>query len=1015
MSDFLPPVVLRLAADISEYTEKLALASAQLDEFTRGAGERVEGATRTISEEGKVAGERYSTGLSTHATEGADRTVEHTTGRLRDHRGRFASEGEGHGRAHGEGFLGGARGAFGAVTSFLGSVGSQIGSSLSMAGKIAGGAFSTLSAVAFPALIAAALQTLPALASVGGALAGSLPAAATVAGGMLATLMLGFHGLTGALSAAFAPAAAGGAAAMGQLANAEWNLKQAQQQAIQTQQSLNQARLAAVQNIKDLALAMSGAKLHVAEAELAVKDADLAWRQAFASGNQDQIYRTSLALQQAQQNLAEAQNGASKTAAQKEDSDKRGVEGSQGVQSAIQAQANAIHALEQAQQALTQAQHGAGGAASALATAMAKLAPSARAVIEEIVRLKPALHDIQQTVQQHMFVGLGEDLKNLAGAWIGPAKAGLTGLSDQFNVLFRGIAQGLATPAFTGALTTVFASFTKVFGEFAALAPKAIAAFGSLTAAATPFLTKIGEGSASGLGKMLDWINKIAANGQLAAFFNIASVALAAFGPLLKDLGTILGAVFQAIAGAGGPALGVLGTLIHSLAEFFGSAAGGQALAAIFQTIAPLLNLLGGVIAQLLPIVGALLAVLGPALQPIIAALGPLLKPVIDLVGVIGKALGPVIAALAPALTAVLVALTPLLDLLGGAIGDVLMALVPVFATLATVVGDILVQALTAVMPIITKLLPVFVTLEQAIFPALIPLIQLVGQLFAALMPILTPLISLLVDILVPILKLLAPVLALLTPIIEAVAKVLLWIVTPIAEFIGWLVKGLDKASTWKAIGHWFADLWHAISDAFEKGAKWVGERWDKFVDYVTGLPGRILHALGDFGSMLWNAGKDLVRGLWDGIQSMERWMIDTVMGWVKRVIPGPILDALGIHSPSTVAADITKWVPLGAAKGLDDNAHHVIAASRRLADAMVPQVGEMGGLGLPTFGGGDGASLVVPSGMSRTAGGSGAPPPTIQLTIPIEIGGKTMQTVHLELIPYAQRYKARTGSTGLS
>src|SRR5258706_12941712 len=139
MSDFLPPVVLRLAADISEYTEKLALASAQLDEFTRGAGGRVDdatrtigeggkvagerysaglgegvkAATRTISEEGRVAGERYSTGLSQHATEGAERVTRETTGRLRDHRGRFTTEGEGHGRAHGEGFLGGVRGAFG--------------------------------------------------------------------------------------------------------------------------------------------------------------------------------------------------------------------------------------------------------------------------------------------------------------------------------------------------------------------------------------------------------------------------------------------------------------------------------------------------------------------------------------------------------------------------------------------------------------------------------------------------------------------------------------------------------------------------------------------------------------------------------------------------------------------------------------------------------------------------------------------------------------------------------------
>lgn len=1012
MSDFLPPVVLRLAADISEYTEKLALASAQLEAFTQGAGQRLEGATSRFREEGERAGRGFGDGVPAGTRDTAERVTRDVTGRLRDHRGRFVAEGEGHGRGIGDGVSGGLRGALSSVTSALGTLGSSIGSSLGAAGKVASGSLSVLSATAFPMLIAAALQTVPALATVGGALAGSLPAAGAVAGGMLATLMLGFHGLSGAIGAAFAPAAAGGAAAMGQVANAEWALKQAQQSAIQTQQALNQARVAAVQNIKDLALAMSGAKLHVEEAELAVKDADLAWRAAFATGNQDQIQRTDLALRQAQQGLAEAQNGASKTAAQKEDSDKRGVEGSQGVQSALQAQEQAVHALAQAQEALAQAQKGSGGAASALSTAMAKLAPSAQAVVMEIVKLKPALHDIQQTVQQHMFAGLGEDLGNLAHSWLPGAKAGLTGMSDQFNLMFRGIAQGMATPAFSGALAKVFASFTGVLHQFAELAPKGVSAFGSLISAATPFLAALGGGAAKGLGGVLDWINKLAANGGLDKFFATATELLKPLGGLLKDLGTILGAVFTAIGSAGGPALGVLGELVHTLAEFFKSAAGGQALAVLFQTIAPLLSLVGSVISQLLPIVGSLIAVLGPALQPIIAALGPLLQPIIALVGVIGDALGPVIRALAPALTAVMVALTPVLGMLGGAFGDIIMALAPIIAVLARVIGDILVQQVTMLTPVFQKLLPVIVLLVQAVLPALIPLIQLVGQLFSALMPILTPLINLLVDILVPILKLLAPVLGLLTPIIELVAKALLWIITPIADFIGWLVAGLDKASTWKAIGKWFSGLWDTISGAFTKGVKWVGEKWGEFMGFITGLPGRILKSIGDLGSLLMNTGKDVVRGLWDGLLSMEKWMIDKVMGWVKRIIPGPILDALGVKSPSTVAAAISKWVPVGLAKGMDDNAHHVVAASLRMADAMLPDVGD---LRLPTFSGGDGASLVVPSRMSGTAGGSAAPLPPIQLTIPIEIGGKTMQILHLELIPYAQRYKARTGSTGLS
>lgn len=1013
MSDFLPPVVLHLTADISEYTAKLAAAAAQLEEFTRGAGEHVEAATKTIGEEGHRAGEKYSTGLGTHATEAAEGLVRDVSGRLRDARGRFVKEGEEHGKAVAEGFLGGLRAFMSSLWSELSTLASQIGNILGTAGKIAAGAFSVLTMVAFPALIAAALQAVPALSTVATALAASIPAGAMAATGALGALMLGFHGLIGAIGAAFTPAAGGAASAMNQVANAEWNLKQAQQQSIATQLALNQARVAAVQNIKDLALAMSGAKLHVEEAELAVKDADRAWRVAFASGNQDQIYRTNLALRQAQQNLADAQNSADKTAAQKDDADKRGVEGSQGVQAALQAQENAAHALEQAQQALTQAMKGSGGAASALATAMAKLAPAARAVVEEIIKLKPALHDIQQTVQEHMFVGLASDLDHLAHNILPAAKTGLTGIADQFNLLFRGIAQGMSTPAFTGALTTVLGSFSKVLGEFAGLAGKGIQAFANLAAAATPFMQKIGEGAAGGLGKFLDWINKLASNGSLQKFFSTAIELLTPLAGLFKDVGSIVGSLLQAISGGGGPALGVLGTLIHQLAEFFKSADGMKALTGLFAAINPILNLLGSTIAALLPPLGKILDALGGALGKAITALIPpflkLVDAVTPLIVTIGDALVPILDALAPALGSIIDAAAPLVALLGGALGQVLTAMAPVIAQVATVIGQILTQALIALTPIFEKLLPVIAQLTIALLPILVPLIQLVAKVFAALMPILTPLISLLVDILAPILTALMPILTALAAAIGLVVDALVWVITPIADFIAWLVKGLTQASTWQAIGHWFMDLWRSISDAFESGVHWVSKKWDEFIGFVTGLPKRVTSALGDFNTLLWDKGRDLIMGLWRGIESMGAWIGRQVTQFVKDFIPAPIAKVLGINSPSKVAAELGQWVPIGLAQGMEDSMHHVTAASGRLATAMVPSVGAIqGGIGgLPT----------MPGGLTAAPGGHSEPAslPPIQLTIPIQVGGRTMEVVHLELIPYAQRYKARTGTTGLS
>jgi phage-related protein len=863
VSDFLPPVVLKLAADISEYTEKLALASAQLDEFTKGGPAKVAAATENIGAEGRRAGERYAEGLSEHAKDAADKVVQDATTRLRDGRGRFVAAGTVHGAAVATGFFASLRQGLSNIPSGLNDAAKAIGEPLGNVGKVASKGLSILTMSVMPMLMASAAQTAAALAPLVGALGASIPAAVAIAGGAVVTLMVGFHGLTDAAKA------------------------------------------------------------------------------AFATGPQ---------------------------------------------------------------------------AAAALKTAMEGLQPSARAVVMELHKFAPALKDIQKVVQQHMFVGLAEDLDKLGNAWIAPAKAGLAGLSDQFNLLFRGLAQGMSTPAFTGALTTVFSGFTRTFGEFAALAPKVMQAFGNLISAASPFLRMMGAEGSAGFGKFLDWINKLASNGSLQQFFSTAIQLLTPFANLLKDVGSIVQSVFSAMSGAGGPVLGVLGELIHTVAEFFKSAQGGAALQTIFATLAPIMGLLGNVISQVLPIVGKLIVALGPALRPILDAIGPLLQPIIDLIGKFGEYLAPIVGALGPALASVMTALTPLLAMLGGAFAGVLGAMAPIIAQVATLLGQILTQALTALQPLFQALLPPLVQIIQALLPALVPLLTLVGTLFSALMPILTPIINLLAALLAPILRALVPIIGALTPVLTLVANVLTWLITPIANFIAWLVKGLTTAGWWKAVGNWFVDLWHTISNAFSTAVSWVGKKWDEFVGFAKAIPKRIVEAIGNFNDLLVEKGKNLIEGLWHGIQGMGSWLWDKIIGFVKDNIPAPIAKALGIGSPSKVAAALGQWVPIGLAQGMNSTRHHVVESARRLADVMLPGFGRLpmlAGSGGPLFFDRSAPTAPILPGPSSPGAYSGGP--SMSLTIPVQIGGKTMETLHVEMIPYAQRYKARTGTTGLA
>lgn len=73
----------------------------------------------------------------------------------------------------------------------------------------------------------------------------------------------------------------------------------------------------------------------------------------------------------------------------------------------------------------------------------------------------------------------------------------------------------------------------------------------------------------------------------------------------------------------------------------------------------------------------------------------------------------------------------------------------------------------------------------------------------------------------------------------------------------------------------------------------------------------------------IWEAGKEVVRGLWEGIQSMASWIRDKVTGFFSGIVDS-VKNTLGIHSPSTVFADMGKNMALGLGQGWDKEFSHI-------------------------------------------------------------------------------------------
>lgn len=66
------------------------------------------------------------------------------------------------------------------------------------------------------------------------------------------------------------------------------------------------------------------------------------------------------------------------------------------------------------------------------------------------------------------------------------------------------------------------------------------------------------------------------------------------------------------------------------------------------------------------------------------------------------------------------------------------------------------------------------------------------------------------------------------------------------------------------------------------------------------------------------DVGKNMIRGLWEGIKSMGSWLWDCVKGFFGGIVDG-VKNFLGIHSPSKVFAGIGGFMAEGLGEGFDD------------------------------------------------------------------------------------------------
>lgn len=510
---------------------------------------------------------------------------------------------------------------------------------------------------------------------------------------------------------------------------------------------------------------------------------------------------------------------------------------------------------------LTLAFQGLGDAIAGDEEALEKLAGPAREFVGVIEDLKPAWEDIQKSVQGKFFEGLSSTFKEVAGNILPRLKDGLTGVADGLSDMAAAALDAADSPRFLAGITDVLDATESGLKTAAEGMGGFVKGFGILMSAFAPLIERVGLAVAN-LGQSFgEWMEEARSTGQLNSLIETMLDTLSTLGGIVQNIGSIFGSVFSAANEQGGGLLGVIETLTGRLAEFFDSAKGQDALNAFFTALAAVAD-------AVVPIVLELASAFGEDLAPHIATIaqevGPSLR---DLIRALGDAIGGIdVATLADGFADVLNAVIPLIEPIGNIIGwfSQIEGLVPVLVV-ALAAWTVAQWALNAAMYANPILL--IITLIAALIAAIILIIVNWDSVSAAL-------VTAWEWIKEQAIAIWGAIADFFVGLWETVAGFFTGIWNSIADFfvgiwnsiVSWVTARVNAVI---AVIGWFGDLPGRIGGWFGSVKDAAVAKLTSLVEWVKGLPGRIMSALGDLGSLLKDAGMDLLRGFIDGIESM--------------------------------------------------------------------------------------------------------------------------------------------------
>lgn len=162
---------------------------------------------------------------------------------------------------------------------------------------------------------------------------------------------------------------------------------------------------------------------------------------------------------------------------------------------------------------------------------------------------------------------------------------------------------------------------------------------------------------------------------------------------------------------------------------------------------------------------------------------------------------------------------------------------------------------------------------------------------------------------------------------IETVINVISTIIETIVNIISFIASIPGKI--WNIISKIPGLIWNVLVDMYNKAKEGITNVFNVIVDTMKKLPGKML-----------DIGRNIVKGIWDGINGAKDWIGKKIGGFADGIVKG-FKKALGIHSPSVIMEkQIGINVGLGVVEGIDDTQKQINETIGGISASMTAGIG---------------------------------------------------------------------------